>query len=170
MVYFIYDIPSLKLTARTCKKGHGLNHLDEFVFIDFSRNPRHLVRGQRLFSKDKEHKTPHTHPNQPTETNQHYTCPPPKKKKRRTKKTSNLTIRSHPHFFWKIPLTLHQQGMWAKSLTKGQNTRLQICPLYIFGNNSRQMVPKDLNTGETRVWWLDSGPSLYIPDFGSNNE
>ena len=96
MVYFIYDIPSLKLTARTCKKGHGLNHLDEFVFVDFSRNPRHLVRGQRLFSKDKEHKTPHTHPNQPTETNT-TPAPPPKRRKAEQKTPSNLTIRSHPH-------------------------------------------------------------------------
>ena len=39
-------------------------------------------------------------------------------------------------------------------------TRLQICPLYMFGNNPPQMVPMDLNIGETRVWWLDSGPNL----------
>ena len=33
---------------------------------------------------------------------------------------------------------------------------MQICPLYISGNNPPQMVPMDLNIGETRVWRLDS--------------
>ena len=35
--------------------------------------------------------------------------------------------------------------------------RLQICPLYIFGNNPPQMVPVDLNIGETRVSYLANG-------------
>ena len=39
-------------------------------------------------------------------------------------------------------------------------TWLQICPLYIFRNEPPQMVPADLNIGETRVWRLDSGPNL----------
>ena len=39
-------------------------------------------------------------------------------------------------------------------------SRLQICPQNIFGNKPPQMVPMDLNIGETRVWRLDSGPNL----------
>ena len=42
----------------------------------------------------------------------------------------------------------------------GSLQRLQICPLYIFGNYPPQMVHKDLDIGETRVWRLDSGPNL----------
>ena len=39
-------------------------------------------------------------------------------------------------------------------------TRFPICLLYIFGNNPPQMVPMDLNIGNSRVWRLDSGPNL----------
>ena len=39
-------------------------------------------------------------------------------------------------------------------------TSLQICLLNIFGNYPPQMVPMDLNIGNSRVWRLDSGPNL----------
>ena len=48
------------------------------------------------------------------------------------------------------------------------HARLQICPLYSFGNKPPQMVPKDLNIGETRVWRLVSGPNPQ-PWHGTGN-
>ena len=36
-------------------------------------------------------------------------------------------------------------------------------PLYIFGKRSRhRRYLKDLNIGDSRVWWLDSGPKLQL--------
>ncbi len=40
--------------------------------------------------------------------------------------------------------------------------RLQICPLYIFGNNPPQMVPRDLNTGfQMAAWFRAKSTTLY---------
>ena len=62
-----------------------------------------------------------------------------------------------------IRVSLQPSGMFIEWLDMflgflvAQITRLQICPLYIFGNKPPQMVPMDQNIGETRVWRLDSG-------------
>ena len=52
--------------------------------------------------------------------------------------------------------------MHPRSYLSGDcNSRLQICPLDIFGNKAATDGTKlDLNIGETRVWRLDSGPNL----------
>ena len=40
----------------------------------------------------------------------------------------------------------------------------RLVPCYIFGNKPRQMVPKDLDIGETRVWrWFKAKSTTLIP-------
>ena len=48
---------------------------------------------------------------------------------------------------------------WKQKMPR--DTRVQICPLYSFGNYPPQMVPRDLNIGETRVWRLDETSQIY---------
>ena len=45
-------------------------------------------------------------------------------------------------------------------------SRLQICPLYSFGKNPPQMVPRDLNIGVSPGFGFDdSGPNIYNPAY-----
>ena len=70
--------------------------------------------------------------------------------------------RNHPILKCELKLGMqHLDTAIYKDKRGDGHARLQICPLYIFGNKAAvPMVFKDLNIGETRVWRLDSGPNL----------
>ena len=54
--------------------------------------------------------------------------------------------------------------IWLEGV-QDAGSRLQICPLNIFGNTPpRKMVPMDLTLVSTRVWRLDESGQIYNPE------
>ena len=81
------------------------------------------------------------------------------------------TFHISPINLWLVNVGKYSSPMehlgWIKS-NKPKHTRkvADLSPKNMFGNYPPQMVPMDLNVGETRVWRLDSTGIIKLPFWG----